>query len=112
MFSEHHIIKLFKASLISCFIAGASLYATPPLINYSGPMGSEKWKMTGSPLRCGLSLTIPNYGIGYFEQYATKPPHFILRKWEEIQRNLPAFVLAKSQHGNHTVILIWLLVRI
>jgi outer membrane protein OmpA-like peptidoglycan-associated protein len=52
--------------------------------------------MTGNPIRCGLSLVIPNYGIGYFEQYATKSPHFILRKWDQVQRSLPAQVIAKS----------------
>ncbi|WP_338011281.1 OmpA family protein [Legionella quateirensis] len=66
-----------------------------PHIDYASPMGDEQWKMSGNPLRCGLSLVIPNYGIGYFEQYATKPPHFILRKWDQVQRSLPAQVLAK-----------------
>ncbi len=65
-------------------------------VNFASPMGEEKWRMSGNPIRCGLSLTIPNYGIGYFEQYATQSPHFILRKWSEVQRNLPAQVIAKS----------------
>jgi outer membrane protein OmpA-like peptidoglycan-associated protein len=39
-------------------------------------------------------LAIPNYGVGYFEQYATKPPHFILRAWDQVQKQLPALVLA------------------
>lgn len=65
-------------------------------VNFASPMGEEKWRMSGNPIRCGLSLTIPNYGIGYFEQYATKPPHFILRKWSQVQRALPAQVVARS----------------
>ncbi|WP_369410906.1 OmpA family protein [Legionella bononiensis] len=66
-----------------------------PHIDYASPMGDEQWKMSGNPLRCGLSLVIPNYGIGYFEQYATKTPHFILRKWDQVQKSLPAQVVAK-----------------
>ncbi len=65
-------------------------------VNYISPMGDEKWRMSGNPIRCGLSLMIPNYGIGYFEQYATKSPHFILRKWSQVQRSLPAQVVARS----------------
>jgi outer membrane protein OmpA-like peptidoglycan-associated protein len=66
-----------------------------PHVDYASPMGDEKWRMSGNPIRCGLSLVIPNYGIGYFEQYATQSPHFILRKWDQVQRALPAQVLAK-----------------
>ncbi len=66
-----------------------------PHIDYASPMGDEKWSMSGNPIRCGLSLVIPNYGIGYFEQYATQSPHFILRKWDQVQKALPAQVLAK-----------------
>lgn len=65
-----------------------------PLVHYASLMGDENWHMSGTPLRCGLALTIPNYGIGYFEQYATKQPHFILRKWDQVQRAIPAQVIA------------------
>lgn len=65
-------------------------------VDYASPMGAENWRMSGNPLRCGLALTIPDYGIAYFEQYATKPTHFILRKWQEVQRRLPASVYAAS----------------
>ncbi|WP_348645822.1 OmpA family protein [Legionella maioricensis] len=66
-----------------------------PHVDFLSPMGDEQWRMSGNPIRCGLSLMIPNYGIGYFEQYATKPPHFILRKWDQVQRALPAQVVAR-----------------
>lgn len=66
-----------------------------PHIDYASPMGEEQWRMSGNPIRCGLSLVIPNYGIGYFEQYATQAPHFILRKWDQVRRALPAQVVAK-----------------
>lgn len=66
-----------------------------PHINYASPMGEENWRMSGNPIRCGLSITIPDYGIGYFEQYATQSPHFILRKWDQVRRALPAQVLVK-----------------
>lgn len=65
-------------------------------VQYASPMGKENWQMTGNPLRCGLSLTIPEYGIAYFEQFATKPPHFILRKWSEVERASSALVMAKA----------------
>lgn len=67
-----------------------SLFAAGLPIRFQSPMGEENWRMSGNPIRCGLSLSIPNYGIGYFEQYATQPPHFILRKWDQVQRPLPA----------------------
>lgn len=67
-----------------------------PHIEFKSPMGEEKWRMTGNPIRCGLSLVVPNYGIGYFEQFAKKQPHFILRKWQQAQRSIPAEVYAKS----------------
>ncbi|CEK12116.1 flagellar protein MotY [Legionella hackeliae] len=63
-------------------------------VDYASPMGDENWRMSGSKLRCGLSLTVPNYGIAYFEQYAAKPPHFILSKWQQVQKQLPAVVYA------------------
>lgn len=51
--------------------------------------------MTGNRLRCGLALTVPNYGIAYFEQYAAKQPHFILDNWQGVGKRLPAVVVAK-----------------
>lgn len=65
-------------------------------VNYAFPMGSEhSWRVSGNPIRCGLSLTIPNYGIGYFEQFAAQPPHFVLRKWDEVPHPLPARIIAR-----------------
>lgn len=63
-------------------------------VNYASPMGDENWRMSGNRLRCGLALTVPNYGIAYFEQYAAKPPHFILSKWQQVEKQLPASVVA------------------
>lgn len=66
------------------------------VINYASPLGDEHWRMTGNRLRCGLSLTIPDYGVAYFEQYAARPPHFILSKWEQVEKQLSATVFAKE----------------
>ncbi|ASQ44685.1 flagellar protein MotY [Legionella clemsonensis] len=63
-------------------------------VDYASPMGDENWRMSGNKLRCGLALTVPNYGIAYFEQYAAKSPHFILSKWQQVQKQLPAVVYA------------------
>lgn len=86
--------KYSKIGAISGLLAMSTAFAVPH-VDFISPMGDEKWRMSGNPIRCGLSLIIPNYGIGYFEQYATKPPHFILRKWEQVQRALPAQVVAR-----------------
>ncbi|MDI1351376.1 MAG: OmpA family protein [bacterium] len=94
MASERSLDKLCGLILVS-YICMTSIAFAAPHVTFASPMGEEKWKMTGSPLGCGLSLVIPNYGIGYFEQFATKPPHFILRKWQEGQRKIPALVLAR-----------------
>lgn len=64
-------------------------------VNFALPMGNKSWHMSGNPIRCGLSLTIPNYGIGYFEQYAAQPPHFVLRKWDDVSHALPARIIAR-----------------
>lgn len=91
-----------KSRLLSLFMLSGLAF---PSINYAiddvrfityiSPLGDENWQMTGSRLRCGLSLTIPNFGIAYFEQYAARPPHFIMTKWEQVERQLPATVCAK-----------------
>ncbi|TAL64840.1 MAG: OmpA family protein [Legionella sp.] len=88
--------KLCKVTLMCSWLGLQTGIAQPVHINFASPMGDEKWTMSGSPLRCGLSLKIPNYGIGYFEQFATKDPHFILRKWEEVLHPVPAQVFALS----------------
>lgn len=87
--------KHLKISAMGSVFAINSAFAALH-VDFMSPMGDEKWRMSGNPIRCGLSLMIPNYGIGYFEQYATKSPHFILRKWSQIQRALPAQVVARS----------------
>lgn len=83
------------------FVAATCLLSTDPVaagipVQYASPMGEEKWQMRGNPIRCELSLTIPNYGVGYFEQQATKKAHFILRRWEGAQAKLPAQVSATT----------------
>ena len=89
-----HLSKLVKFGIAGAFFAVSNAFAGPH-VNFASPMGEEKWRMTGNPVRCGLSIVIPNYGIGYFEQFATQSPHFILQKWSQVQRSLPAQVLAK-----------------
>lgn len=92
---DHRLGRLLGGLVFShCFVIGPIFSA--PSIHYSNHMGEEHWRMSGNPLRCGLSLFIPDYGIGYFEQYATKAPHFILRQWDEVRRALPTHVLVKS----------------
>ncbi|WBV70460.1 hypothetical protein PGH42_10825 [Legionella pneumophila] len=71
MISDHFICKKAKVIAMSSLFITTVVFAAPS-IQYASPMGEENWRMTGNPLRCGLSLTIPNYGIGYFEQYATQ----------------------------------------
>lgn len=93
---EHQQSKMSIMLLVSALCASPAIFAQAPQIQFASPMGNEQWRISGSPLRCGLSLKIPNYGIGYFEQFATKEPHFILRKWEEVLRPIPAQVFAKS----------------
>lgn len=55
--------------------------------NFHAPMGEQKWRVSSSRLRCGLSLKILDYGIAYFEQYATKDPHFIMSNWQRERRS-------------------------
>ncbi|KTC85087.1 flagellar protein MotY [Legionella brunensis] len=83
---------LLKIAIL-CWLPINHVFATIH-VDYASPMGEENWRMNGNPLRCGLSLTVPNYGIAYFEQYAAKPPHFILSKWQQVERQLPAVVYA------------------
>ncbi|RAP36567.1 flagellar protein MotY [Legionella quinlivanii] len=83
--------RLFLPLILSVLnLTYAVSYAAPLHVEYVSPLGTENWKMTGSRLRCGLSLTIPNFGVAYFEQYAAKPPHFIMTKWEQVEKRLPA----------------------
>ncbi|QMT58689.1 OmpA family protein [Legionella sp. PC997] len=65
-------------------------------IQFANPLGAKGWRVSRNPIRCGLSLTIPNFGIAYFEQYAAQPPHFIIRTWNEVQQYLPAKIIIKS----------------
>lgn len=69
------------------------IYAAEPL-HFANYTGNGQWKMSGNALRCGLSFEIPNYGVGYFEQYATQQPHFVLRKWQGVQHVFPARITA------------------
>jgi outer membrane protein OmpA-like peptidoglycan-associated protein len=88
-----HHNSIMIGMILSIFFASPGC-ADVAHLDFASPMGDEKWQMSGNPLRCGLSLAVPNYGVGYFEQYATKDPHFILRTWDQVQRALPALVLA------------------
>ena len=87
-------LNLSRLTALTCLLSMNTLIAGIP-VHYASPMGKEKWRMSGNPIRCGLSLVIPNYGIGYFEQFATQPPHFILRRWENGQRTLPTQIIAR-----------------
>lgn len=89
-----NIPKLAKIALLLS-VAAVDSFAAPLTLYYASPIGEENWHMTGSRLRCGLALTVPNYGIAYFEQYAAKPAHFILSNWQQVDRQRPAVVFAK-----------------
>lgn len=88
------ITTIIKITALSSILAAFMAVADDAHVDFATPMGEEEWHMTGSRLRCGLSLGIPNYGVGYFEQFATKDPHFILRTWDQVQRTLPLLILA------------------
>lgn len=92
---EHDRTGLVTGVLISYLISISTAVAMSP-INFSSFSGEKTWRASGNPIRCGLSLSIPNYGIGYFEQYATEPPHFILRKWDTVSHSLPAKIVVRS----------------
>ncbi|WP_367608063.1 OmpA family protein [Legionella sp. W05-934-2] len=74
---------------MSCLVAASSLQRY-----FISPMGEANWRASGNPLRCGLSLEVPNFGRAYFEQYATKDPHFILHKYQQSPGYEPAKVSA------------------
>ncbi|MDI9819909.1 MULTISPECIES: OmpA family protein [unclassified Legionella] len=92
MTSKHVVIRWLGKVAILFWIPLVSFAMVK--VDYASPMGDENWRMSGNRLRCGLSLTIPNYGIAYFEQYAAKSPHFILSKWQQVEKPLPATVHA------------------
>ncbi|MBN9231685.1 MAG: flagellar protein MotY [Legionella sp. 40-6] len=88
--------KNIKRTALTLILVNPMLiYALTPHITFTQPMGAPSWNMTGNPIRCGLKLKIPNYGIGYFEQYAAQPPHFVLRKWDDVTRSLPATIVVR-----------------
>lgn len=91
---EHNLSKIVRSGVIVSLILMSSICVATQ-VTYQSPMGEEEWRMSGNPIRCGLSLKIPNYGIGYFEQYATEPPHFILRTWDEVAHSVTARVVVK-----------------
>jgi outer membrane protein OmpA-like peptidoglycan-associated protein len=94
MANERRWYKYIQKGALASWCVSSIVFADVTHLDFASPMGEEKWRMSGNPLRCGLSLAIPNYGVGYFEQYATRDPHFILRTWDQVQRVLPALVLA------------------
>ncbi len=66
-----------RYALLKCVAVGVFSVSTTFAmghVDFAVPMGNSTWRVSGNPIRCGLSLTIPNYGIGYFEQYAAQPP--------------------------------------
>jgi len=81
--------------LLALYLFGGPMaYAQGLYRLYESPMGEERWKASGNRLRCGMSLGIPNYGVAYFEQYATKDPHFIVHKFQPVQRRINTKVTA------------------
>ncbi|KTD00448.1 flagellar protein MotY [Fluoribacter gormanii] len=89
-----------KGQFIACIALSTLLTIntahTMTQVHFENPLGAKGWRVSRNPIRCGLALTIPNYGIAYFEQYAAQPPHFILRTWDEVQQYLHAKIIIKS----------------
>lgn len=73
-------LAMLYGLLLGNALAGTTAFITP--------MDKSTWQMNGNPIRCGLSVTVPNYGTGYFEQYAAKPPHFVFRNWDHVVRTM------------------------
>jgi outer membrane protein OmpA-like peptidoglycan-associated protein len=86
--------RLLRIALVIAISMGSAHAAVN--LYYENPMGTEDWHMTGNRLRCGLALTVPNYGVAYFEQYAAKPAHFIMSYWQQVEKPRPATVFVKS----------------
>lgn len=84
---------LKKIRMLVCMLMHGIIpaYASIP-VDYANLMGEENWQMKGNVLRCGLAYPLPDYGIAYFEQAATKPAHFVIRKWQENRRINTAIV--------------------
>jgi outer membrane protein OmpA-like peptidoglycan-associated protein len=79
--------------LLVCSLAlWSKSFAKVELRHYQAPMGEEQWRVTTSRLRCGLSIRVLDYGIAYFEQYATKDPHFIMTHWQRERQGIKARV--------------------
>lgn len=89
-FWQKKIISLLLFSTIQSLNLG---HATIPVF-YANLMADENWQMKGNLLRCGLAYPLPDYGVAYFEQFATKPAHFVIRKWQENRRVNSALVRA------------------
>ena len=92
--TSHGVHGCSKRFLLIFSMLSSLVSADGTHLDFASPMGDERWHMSGNRLRCGLSLAIPDYGVGYFEQYATKNPHFILRTWEQVPRTRPTLVIA------------------
>ncbi|KTC91528.1 OmpA family protein [Fluoribacter dumoffii] len=90
-----HKGQFLTSIALSALLTLSSGYSMTQM-HFANPLGAKGWRVSRNPIRCGLSLTIPNYGIAYFEQYAAKPPHFILRTWDEVQRFLPGKIFIKA----------------
>ena len=79
--------------LLVCSLAlWSTSFAKVELRHYQAPMGEEQWRVTASRLRYGLSIRVLDYGIAYFEQYATKDPHFIMTHWQRERQGSKARV--------------------
>ena len=76
---------------IFCMISSTA-FAEVTERHFKAPMGEEQWRVSASRLRCGLSLKVQDYGIAYFEQYATKDPHFIMSNWQREKHKTSAEV--------------------
>lgn len=87
IFSKVHIMQKWQKKVLPIICLSGMLnlelaFASIP-VNYTNLMGEERWQASGNHLRCGLAYPLPNYGVAYFEQYATQPAQFIIRQWHE-----------------------------
>lgn len=91
----HWLSRCFSILLYACVLMTPHITLAASLHRYFiSPIGEANWRASGNPLRCGLSLDVPDYGKAYFEQYATKEPHFILHKYQQSPGYEPAKVKA------------------
>lgn len=94
MFNERAKTKIIQKSIVGSLMLMTSVFADGTHVDVVNPLGEEQWELDGNRLYCSLSYNIPNYGVGYFKQYATKEPQFLLHTYFQVRKDVPALILA------------------